>query len=84
MRLNSKAVMNEQVQDKAKALAKALGKQFELDLGNLVFAGFNELGDVRIAMFPVNPEKLNPLSLIEIGNYLSAKGLELELKRRNK
>lgn len=73
--------MNEDIQDKAKALCKALEQQLNVKFHTMLFAGITAKGGISMGFHPFDADKVYPVDLIEYGNYVVTLGIKLGYNR---
>ena len=81
--MGQKFMLNEDVQDKAKILKRALNRQFNKKFHTMVIGMIDGEGNVKVGMSPFNEEKLEAIDLIEMGHYITNVGIRLGYKKGN-
>ena len=75
--LRQSFVMNENVQDKAKALRTALGRQLGTKYHSMIFGCIDDAGKIKLGFFPLDNKQIEGIDFIEMGNRLITIGIEL-------
>jgi len=79
--MGNRFMLNEDIQDKAKMLNKAISRQFKTKFHTLVIGSIDSNGNVRVGMTPCNEDKLEAIDLIEMGSYIINVGIKLGYKK---